>query len=83
MIPAIGDDRCIQGRVKVRDLIRLLESDGWYLSRTRGSHRQYKHPQKPSVVTVPGAMNHDLPPGLLKHILKHAVLKVHRGGRSE
>ena len=39
---------------KVRDAIRLIESDGWRLARTRGSLRQYRHPDKPGTVTVPG-----------------------------
>ena len=38
--------------MKVREVIRMLEQDGWYLDRTRGSHRQYKHPKKPGLVTV-------------------------------
>jgi predicted RNA binding protein YcfA (HicA-like mRNA interferase family) len=29
--------------MKVRDAIRLLEGEGWFLVATRGSHRQYKH----------------------------------------
>ena len=39
---------------KVRDLVKLLESDGWYWVRIKGSHHQYRHPTKPGVVTVPG-----------------------------
>jgi predicted RNA binding protein YcfA (HicA-like mRNA interferase family) len=41
-----------QRKMKVREVIRMLEQDGWYLDRTRGSHRQYKHPKKPGLVTV-------------------------------
>ena len=37
--------------MKVRDVLQMLEQDGWYLARTRGSHRQYKHPRKPGLVT--------------------------------
>jgi predicted RNA binding protein YcfA (HicA-like mRNA interferase family) len=40
--------------MKVREAIRLIEDDGWYLDRTRGSHRQYKHPQKRGLVTIAG-----------------------------
>jgi len=36
--------------MKVRDVIKLIEKDGWYLVRTRGSHRQYKHPNKLGLV---------------------------------
>ena len=46
--------------MKVRDVVRLLEADGWYLARTRGSHHQYKHPVKPGLVTVPGSGGDDL-----------------------
>lgn len=60
---------------KVRDAIRLVEEDGWYLVRTRGSHRQYKHPTKRGLVTIPGAMSHDLPPGTWNSILNQAGLK--------
>lgn len=59
----------------VRDLIRLLEADGWTLVRTRGSHRQYKHEEKVGLVTVPGQMSDDLAPGTLNSILKQAGLK--------
>ena len=61
--------------MKVRDIIKLLESDGWRLDRTRGSHCQYEHPAKAAVVTVPGKPNDDLAPGTLNSILKHAGLK--------
>ena len=59
----------------VRDVLRLLADDGWYLARTRGSHGQYKHPSKPGLVTVAGAGNDDLAPGTLNSILKQAGLK--------
>jgi len=61
--------------VKVRDLIRKLESAGWVLRSTRGSHRQFKHPQKPSVVTVAGHAGKDVPIGTLRSILKAADLE--------
>jgi len=61
--------------VKVRDLVRTLEQDGWYLARTRGSHRQFKHPVKPGLVTVPGKPNDDLAIGTLNSALKQAGLK--------
>jgi predicted RNA binding protein YcfA (HicA-like mRNA interferase family) len=61
--------------VKVRDVIRQLEDDGWYLARTRGSHRQFKHPSKPGTVTVSGKPGIDVPPGTLNSILKQAGLK--------
>jgi predicted RNA binding protein YcfA (HicA-like mRNA interferase family) len=60
--------------MKVRDIIKLLQDDGWYLARTRGSHRQYKHPNKSGLVTVPGKPSDDLAIGTLKSILKQAQL---------
>ena len=61
--------------MKVRQVITLLDDDGWHLVTTRGSHRQYKHPTKPGRVTVPGTMNDDLAPGTLNSVLKQAGLK--------
>lgn len=43
--------------MKVREVIERLESDGWYLARTKGSHRQFKHPTKLGTVTVPGKLS--------------------------
>ena len=60
---------------KVRDIIRLIEQDGWLLVATKGSHRQYKHPVKPGRVTIAGHPGHDLAPGTLNSILKQADLK--------
>ncbi len=61
--------------MKVREVINLIEHDGWYLSRTRGSHRQYKHPEKVGVVTVAGKPSDDLAKGTLNSILKQAGIK--------
>jgi predicted RNA binding protein YcfA (HicA-like mRNA interferase family) len=61
--------------MKVREIIRLLEADEWYLVATRGSHRQYKHPVKPGRVTVAGKPSDDLAPGTLNSIRKQAGLK--------
>ncbi|HXP79154.1 MAG TPA: type II toxin-antitoxin system HicA family toxin [Verrucomicrobiae bacterium] len=61
--------------MKVRDILKLLAEDGWFLSRTRGSHKQYKHPVKPGLVTIPGQPGDDLAPGTLNSILKQAGLK--------
>ena len=60
---------------KVRDAIRLLERSGWALVRTRGSHRQYRHPDKPGTVTVAGKAGDDLPLGTWESIMKQAGLK--------
>jgi predicted RNA binding protein YcfA (HicA-like mRNA interferase family) len=61
--------------VKVRDVLKLLEEDGWFLIRTRGSQRQYKHPTKTGLVTLPGKAGDDLAAGTLNSILKQARLK--------
>ena len=61
--------------MKVREAIRLIEADGWFLVATRGSHRQYKHPSKLGRVTVAGKLSDELAPGTLNSILKQAALK--------
>ncbi|NJM69798.1 MAG: type II toxin-antitoxin system HicA family toxin [Scytonema sp. RU_4_4] len=61
--------------MKVKEIIKMIENDGWYLARTRGSHRQYKHLTKSGLVTVPGKLSDDLAPGTLNSILKQAQLK--------
>ena len=61
--------------MKVRELIRLIEADGWQLARTKGSHRQYKHSTKAGLVTVPGKPNDEIAIGTYHNILKQAGLK--------
>jgi predicted RNA binding protein YcfA (HicA-like mRNA interferase family) len=61
--------------VKVRDIIRLIEDDDWFLVATRGSHRQYKHASKPGRVTIAGKPSEDMAPGTLNSVLKQAGLK--------
>ena len=61
--------------MKVRDAIKLIEAEGWYIDRTRGSHRQYKHPSKRGLVTIAGKPGDDLAPGTQNSILKQAGLK--------
>jgi predicted RNA binding protein YcfA (HicA-like mRNA interferase family) len=61
--------------MKVREAIKVIEKDGWYLVATRGSHRQYKHTSKPGRVTIAGQPGDDLAPGTLNSILKQASLK--------
>jgi len=60
---------------KIRDVLRRLHDDGWYLDRTKGSHRHFRHPNKPGTVTVPGRPGDDVAPGTLNSILKPAGLK--------
>lgn len=61
--------------MKVQELMKLLESDGWFLVRTKGGHRQYHHPGKSGTVTVAGKPSVDVPPGTLNSALKQAGLK--------
>ncbi len=61
--------------MKVREAIKMIENDGWFLARTRGSHRQFKHPTKPGLVTIAGHPGVDIPKGTLNSILKQAGLK--------
>jgi len=62
-------------KLKVRDPIRLLESHGWRLKRTKGSHRQFNHPREGLIVTVPGQLGKDVPVGTLKAILRSAKVE--------
>ena len=61
--------------MKVKEIIKIIEKDGWYLVRTRGSHRQYKHDVKKGLVTVPGKLSDDLAIGTQNSILKQAKLR--------
>ncbi len=55
--------------------MRLLERDGWRLVRTRGSHRQYRHPHKSGTVTIAGKPGNDLPPGTWASIMRQSGLE--------
>lgn len=61
--------------MKVKDLITLIEADGWLQVRQKGSHRQFHHPTKPGTVTVAGKPSVDVPPGTLNSALKQAGLR--------
>jgi predicted RNA binding protein YcfA (HicA-like mRNA interferase family) len=67
--------------MKVREVIRLIQNNGWYLVAVRGSHRQYKHDRKPGRVTIAGHLSDDLAPGTLNSILKQAQIR--RSGESK
>ena len=60
---------------KVRDVIKLIETDGWREVTTKGSHRQFKHATKAGRVTIAGHPSDDLAPGTYNSILKQAGLK--------
>ena len=64
--------------MKVKDLINLLQVDGWRQVRMKGSHRQFHHPTKKGTVTVAGKPNVDIPPGTLNSAIKQAGLKKER-----
>ncbi len=61
--------------VKVRDVLKLLRRDGWKQVRMKGSHRQFRHAEKPGTVTVAGNPGVEVPVGTLKNIFKQANLK--------
>jgi predicted RNA binding protein YcfA (HicA-like mRNA interferase family) len=62
--------------MKAKEVIKLIEEDGWYLSRQKGSHKQYKHPLKKGLVTVAAhKMSDELAPGTLNSIFKQAQIK--------
>jgi predicted RNA binding protein YcfA (HicA-like mRNA interferase family) len=58
--------------MRIRDVIKLIEEDGWYLTRTRGSHLQFKHPLKLGLVTIAGRPDKELHSKTLKSILRQA-----------
>lgn len=61
--------------MKVKEIIKLIEQDGWYIVAQRGSHRQYKHPVKKGRVTIAGKSSDDMAKGTTNSILKQAQLK--------
>jgi predicted RNA binding protein YcfA (HicA-like mRNA interferase family) len=61
--------------MKIREIIKIIEKDGWYLKRAKGSHRQFKHPAKSGTVTIAGHESDDLHPKTESSILKQAGLK--------
>ncbi|HEX3271595.1 MAG TPA: type II toxin-antitoxin system HicA family toxin [Ktedonobacterales bacterium] len=60
--------------MKVRDVIKAIETDGWYLVTTKGDHRQFKHPKKPGRVTIAGHPSKDMPPKTLASVFRQAQL---------
>jgi predicted RNA binding protein YcfA (HicA-like mRNA interferase family) len=61
--------------MKVKEAIRMIEQDGWFMIRRRGSHKQYKHNCKKGLVTIAGHLNDDLARGTLNSIFKQAGLR--------
>jgi len=62
--------------MKVRDIIKLIEEDGWYLVRTKGSHRHFRHPTKLGTVTIPGHFSDTVAPKTQKSSFEQAQLEV-------
>jgi len=61
--------------LKLREIIKIIKKDGWYIVTQKGSHRQFKHPAKLGRVTIAGNLGDDITPGTLNSILKQAGLK--------
>ena len=70
-----GPDYTIISQVKVKDVVKMIEKDGWFAVRTRGSHRQFKHETKKGLVTIAGKPGADLAAGTLNSVLRQAGLK--------
>jgi predicted RNA binding protein YcfA (HicA-like mRNA interferase family) len=62
-------------RMKVKEIIKLIEQDGWFMLRRKGSHRQFKHTTKKGLVTIAGHLTDDLAKGTLSSIIKQAGIK--------
>jgi predicted RNA binding protein YcfA (HicA-like mRNA interferase family) len=61
--------------MKAREIIRLIVDNGWYLSRQKGSHKQFKHPVKKGIVTIAAhKMSDEIAPGTLNSIFKQAQI---------
>jgi predicted RNA binding protein YcfA (HicA-like mRNA interferase family) len=67
--------------MKIKEAIKMIEASGWTIVRKRGSHRQYKHPDKRGLVTIAGHLNDEIAKGTLNSILKQSGLK-YGGGKS-
>ncbi len=61
--------------MKIKEILKLLEKDGWFQVAQKGSHRQFKHSEKPGRVTIAGKPSDDIDKGTLNSILKQAKLK--------
>lgn len=61
--------------MKPKDVVKLIEKDGWKFKTQKGSHRHFVHDTKIGKVTIPMRPNRDLDVGTLNSILKQAGLK--------
>lgn len=65
--------------MKAKEVIRLIEEDGWFLVRQKGSHKQYKHKIKKGLVTIAAhRMTDEVAPGTLNSIFKQAMIKFNK-----
>jgi len=65
--------------MKIQEIIKLIEKDGWYKVRQKGSHKQFKHPIKKGLVTIAcHKMSDEIASGTLGSILKQAQIKIER-----
>ena len=64
--------------LKVREILKILRKDGWYLDRYRGSHRQFKHMEKPGAVTVSGKPSDDIHSRMVAAIMGSARISKDR-----
>jgi predicted RNA binding protein YcfA (HicA-like mRNA interferase family) len=58
-----------------RDIIKALEADGWVAVAQKGSHKQFRHPEKPGRVTVPHPKR-DFPIATLRSIERQSGVKL-------
>ncbi len=61
--------------MKLRDVVKRLHKDGWFIERTKGSHQIWKHSTKKGIVVIAGHPSKDVAPGTLKSIWKQAELE--------
>jgi len=61
--------------LKVKDIIKLVEKDGWFIVRTKGSHRQFHHNRKKGTVTIAGKPSVEMNPKTLNRLFRQAGLK--------
>ena len=61
--------------MKAKEIIRLIQKDGWMFERQTGSHKIFKHPTKKGIVVVPEHGKEDIKMGTFNSILKQAGFK--------
>ena len=61
--------------MKIRKVIKTIEKDGWYIVKSKGSHRQFKHPTKSGRVTIAGQYHHELAPKTLKSVFRQTQIE--------